>query len=111
MIFTLPKPLSDNDRVFSWLIVGGFSAWGGFVRYLMENKASGKKFSWHEVLNQVVISGFTGFLAGLYGYERGNSEFMVVVFSGLGGSFGGHLLDLLWKRYSRSLEKEISSKY
>lgn len=29
MIFTLPKPLPDNARVFSWLIVGGFSAWGG----------------------------------------------------------------------------------
>ena len=24
MIFTLPKPLPDSDRVFSWLIV-----WGG----------------------------------------------------------------------------------
>lgn len=23
MIFTLPKPLPDSDRVFSWLIVGG----------------------------------------------------------------------------------------
>jgi hypothetical protein len=110
MIFTLPKPLPDNDRVFSWLIVGGFSAWGGIVRYLMEHKTSGKKFSWHGVFNQVVISGFTGFLAGMYGYELGYSEFMTMVFSGLGGALGGHLLDLLWKRFSRSLEKEKNSK-
>ncbi len=85
MIFTLPKPLPDSDRVFSWLIVGGFSAWGGIVRYLMENKASGRKFSWREIFTQVVISVFTGFLAGVYGYEQGYSEFMTVVFSGLGG--------------------------
>lgn len=73
-------------------------------RYLMENKASGKRFSWYEVSRQVVISGFTGFLAGVYGYEKGYSECMVVVFSGLGGAFGSHLLDLLWKRFARSLE-------
>lgn len=105
MVFTLPKPLPDNDRVFSWLIVGGFSAWGGIVRCLMENKASGKKFSWHEVFSQVVISGFTGFLAGVYGYEQGYSEFMTMVFSGVGGVLGGQLLDLLWKRFAHSLEK------
>ncbi|MEL5589508.1 phage holin family protein [Serratia ureilytica] len=85
MIFTLPKPLPDSDRVFSWLIVGAFSAWGGIVRYLIDNKASGKKFSWQEIFTQVVISGFTGFLAGVYGYEKGYSEFMTILFSGLGG--------------------------
>lgn len=111
MIFTLPKPLPDNDQVFSWLIVGGFSAWGGIVRYLMEKKTSGKKFSWHDVLNQVVISGFTGFLAGVYGYEEGYSEFMTMVFSGLGGALGGRLLDLLWKRSPHFLEKENHSKH
>ncbi|MBL5829219.1 phage holin family protein [Serratia fonticola] len=111
MIFTLPKPLPDSERVFSWLIVGGFSAWGGIVRYLMENKTTGKGFSWHEVFNQVVISGFTGFLAGVYGYEQGYSEFMTIVFAGLGGALGGHLLDLLWKRFSNSLEKENNSKH
>jgi uncharacterized membrane protein YeaQ/YmgE (transglycosylase-associated protein family) len=111
MIFTLPKPLPDNDQVFSWLIVGGFSAWGGIVRYLMENKASGKKFSWHEVFKQVVISGFTGFLAGVYGYEQGYGEFMTMVFSGLGGALSGHLLDLLWKRFANSLENENHSKH
>lgn len=31
MIFTLPKPLLDNDQVFSRLIVGGFSASAGTV--------------------------------------------------------------------------------
>ena len=111
MIFTLPKPLPDNEQVFSWLVVGGFSAWGGIVRYLMENKVSGKKFSWHEVFSQVVISIFTGFLAGIYGYEQGYSEFMTMVFSGLGVVLGGHLLDLLWKRFAHSLEKEKHSKY
>ncbi|BEM26662.1 hypothetical protein SME05J_02320 [Serratia marcescens] len=110
MIFTLPKPLPDSDRAFSWLIVGGFSAWGGIVRYLMENKASGRKFSWREIFTQVVISGFTGFLAGVYGYEQGYSEFMTMVFSGLGGALGGHLLDVLWRRLFNCPEKESNSK-
>lgn len=105
MIFTLPKPVPDSDRVFSWLIVGGVSALGGIVRYLMEKKASGKVFSWYEILIQVVISGFTGFLAGVYGYEQGYSEFMIIVFSGFGGVLGGRLLDLLWKKLSSSLCK------
>ncbi len=111
MIFTLPKPLPDNDHVFSWVIVGGISAWGGIVRYLMENKDSGENFSWHEVFNQVVISGFTGLVAGVYSYEQGYSELMVIVFSGLGGALGGHLLDLIWKRFAHSIEKENSSKH
>ena len=59
----------------------------------MENKASGKKFSWHEVFSQVVISGFTGFLAGVYGYEQGYSESMTMVFSGLGGAFIGRVME------------------
>lgn len=105
MIFTLPKPLPDSDRVFSWLIVGAFSAWGGIVRYLIDNKASGKKFSWREIFTQVVISGFTGFLAGVYGYEKGYSEFMTILLSGLGGALGGRLLDLLWRRLSDLFDK------
>ncbi|ECE6306373.1 TPA: phage holin family protein [Salmonella enterica subsp. enterica serovar Ball] len=104
-MFMLPKPLPDAGTTFSWLLVGCFSAWGGIVRYLMENKASGKNFSWHEVLRQVVISGFTGFLAGIYSYEHGYSNLMTMVYSGLGGALGGYLLDLLWKRFTDSLEK------
>jgi hypothetical protein len=111
MLFTLPKPLPDDGSIFLWLFVGGFSAWGGIVRYLMDNKASGEKFSWSEIFTQVVISGFTGFLAGVYGYELGYSEFVTIVFSGLGGTFGGRLLDLLWKRFSYLLDKENHSKH
>jgi hypothetical protein len=76
----------------------------------MENKASVRKFSWREIFTQVVISGFTGFLAGVYGYEQGYSEFMTMVFSGLGGALGGHLLDVLWRRLFNFPEKENNSK-
>jgi hypothetical protein len=86
--------------------VGGFSAWGGIVRYLMENKASERQFSWREIFTQVVISGFTRFLAGVYGYEQGYSEFMTMVFSGL----GRHLQDVLWRKLFNFPEKESNSK-
>lgn len=83
---------------------GGY-AWGGIVRYLMENKAAGKNLSGHGIFSQVVISGFTGFLAGVYCYEQGYSELKTMVFSGLGGAFGGRLLDFLWRRFADSLKK------
>lgn len=31
MILSLPKPLPGVERVSSWLIMGGFSAWGGAI--------------------------------------------------------------------------------
>lgn len=106
MLLNLPKPLPDSDKAFSWLIIGIFSAWGGIVRYLMDHKVSGRKFSWYEIITQVVVSGFTGFLGGVYGYETGYSELMTLVFSGLGGVLGGHLLDLLWARFSKYFYKD-----
>lgn len=110
MPFALPKPTSESERVFSWLIVGVFSAWGGIVRYLIDQKASEKKFLWADFFTQVVISGFTGFLCGIYVYEKGYSELMILAFSGMGGVLGGHLLDVFWKRIASYLEKKNNSK-
>lgn len=110
MFFTLPKPLPENDTVFSWLIVGIFSTWGGIVRYLIENRASKKKISWAAFLSQIVISGFTGLLAGIFGYEKGYGQFMTIVFSGLGGVLGVCLLDFVLKRFSSFAEKEGNAK-
>lgn len=95
----LPEPLPDAEQAFSWLIVGIFAAWSGIVRYLIDQKTSGHPLSLTDVLAQIVISAFTGFIGGLYGYEQGYSDFMTMIFSALGGFFGGQLLEWLWSRF------------
>lgn len=105
--FSFPDILSDSKWLISWFIVGVFSVWGGVVRYLMEYKVSGNDFSFAEVCIQVVISGFTGFLGGCYGCEKGYSELMILVFAGLGGALGGRLLDFMWSRLSRYVASRI----
>ncbi|CAI1221181.1 phage holin family protein [Serratia quinivorans] len=94
----LPKPVPDDGQTFLWLIVGVFSAWGGVVRYLMDSQTSGKHWSWSGVLSQVVISGFTGFLGGFYGYEQNYSQLMTLALAGISGSLGSELLRWLWQR-------------
>lgn len=77
----------------------------------MESKASGKYFlEWGFQSSRDFR--IYGFFSGIYGYEQESSEFMTMVFSGLGGALGGHLLDLLWKKFSaNSSEKESHSKH
>ena len=69
------------------------------MRYLIDHKTSGHRVSWTGILTQIVISGFTGFIGGLYGHEEGYSPFMTLIFAGLGGFVGGKLLEWLWQRF------------
>lgn len=94
----LTRPVPDNSQVILWLGVGIFAAWSGIVRYLMDKKSSDKSWSWPDATSQVVISGFCGFLGGLYSYEHGYSEVMTVVISGVSGAMSGGLLRWLWLR-------------
>lgn len=94
----LHESLSDYRQAFSWLLVGIFSAWSGIVRYLIDYKASRQNLTWTGVVTQIFISGFTGFIGGFYGYEEGYSQFMTLIFSGIGGFIGGKLLERLWSK-------------
>lgn len=92
----LPRPFPDEFQSLSWGIVGIFSAWGGIVRYLMDNPPG--KYSCKEMCYQIAISGFTGFLGGFYAYEHNYSSVMILATSGVSGSFGGSLLKWIWQR-------------
>lgn len=94
----ITRPTPENTQVLLWLIVGIFAAWSGVVRYLMDKKSSGRRWSWPDVFSQMIISGFCGFLGGLYSYEYGGSETMTVVVSGISGAMSSGLLRLLWQR-------------
>jgi len=102
----LARPVPESTQTFLWLSVGIFAAWSGVVRYLMDKRDSGQHWSWPDVASQIVISGFCGFLGGLYSYEHGYSETMTVVVSGVSGAMSGGLLRWLWQRiFSNTGEK------
>lgn len=98
MHILLTKPFSDDVRSFSWLVVISFSAWGGVVRFLMDQKSTDKTWSWISFFSQLTISCFTGFLGGLYGYEHGWSDYKTLVAAGICSTLGGSLLRWLWDR-------------
>lgn len=80
-----------------WSTVGLFSLWGGIVRYLISHQKRKKQWSWQQILIQLVISGFTGFLGGFYCYEQNYGPFMIIAISGLSSWLGSSLLSWLWQ--------------
>lgn len=89
----------DNVQSVSWVVVGFFSAWGGLVRYLMDIRPGGRRWRWMAALSQVIISCFTGFLGGLYGYEMNSSSTMTLIIAGVCSTLGSSLLYRLWQRF------------
>lgn len=94
----LKDVIQENPQSVSWVMVGFFSAWGGLVRYLMDNREPGLRGHWMAMISQVIISGFTGFLGGLYGLEHGNSPMMTLIMAGVCSTLGSTLLHWVWNR-------------
>jgi hypothetical protein len=88
-----------DTQVFTWLIIGCFSAWGGLVRYLMDTQGQPHKWSWMGVISQVIISSFTGLLGGLLSFESNASRYMTFAIAGLFGTLGSTALSYLWRRF------------
>ena len=49
------------------VIIVALSHWAGMIRYLVINRH--QKFNFRDCLNNMLISGFTGYVASLIGYE------------------------------------------
>jgi len=94
------RPVPDDILSWSWLVVCGFSVWGGIVRYLIDTEQQTRTF--YGMLSQVVISSFTGVLGGFYCYEHQWSGVMTLAVSGICSTFGGGLLCWLWNRFIHS---------
>lgn len=94
----LVEMIGQSPESVSWVMVGFFSAWGGLVRYLMDSQGYKKKQRWLAAISQIVISSFTGFLGGLYGFEHGVSPLMTLIIAGICSTLGSTLLHWLWQR-------------
>ncbi|HBS5599620.1 TPA: phage holin family protein, partial [Klebsiella pneumoniae] len=74
------------------------ACWGGLVRYLIDVKQSKATWSLINALAQMVVSGFTGVIAGLVSIESGLSIYMILATSGISGAMGSVALTYFWER-------------
>ncbi|WP_145931779.1 phage holin family protein [Yersinia bercovieri] len=88
-----------DDFVITWVIIGLVSAWGGLVRYILDKDNEEDEWSWIAVMSQIVVSGFTGLIGGLFSFESGSSRYMTFAIAGLFGAMGSTALQYLWSRF------------
>ncbi|MBS0054150.1 phage holin family protein [Yersinia sp. Marseille-Q3913] len=88
-----------DNFVITWVIIGLLSAWGGLVRYILDKDNEEDEWSWIAVMSQVVVSGFTGLIGGLFSFESGGSRYMTFAIAGLFGAMGSTALQYLWNRF------------
>ncbi|WP_411227296.1 phage holin family protein [Serratia quinivorans] len=96
----MKMPDKDPNSIagISWLIMLGFSCWGGLVRYLIDVKQNKASWSWINAIAQIAVSGFTGVLGGLISVESGLSFYMILASSGISGAMGSIALSYFWER-------------
>jgi hypothetical protein len=86
----MAKRMQDKESIagMSWLVLLIIACWGGLVRYLIDVKQSKATWSLINALAQMVVSGFTGVIAGLVSIESGLSIYMILATSGISGAMG-----------------------
>ncbi|WGL96664.1 phage holin family protein [Arsenophonus nasoniae] len=85
---------------YQWLILLLLSAWGGFVRYLIQVKNNEAELGWLNGLGQIIVSGFTGLLGGFLSLEIGLSTYMTFFAAGVCGAMGSVALSYFWQRFT-----------
>lgn len=76
------------EFILTWGLIGFFSLWGGFTRYLIDFRENRESWNWTRALGQIIISGFTGVLGGLMSFESGGSHNVTFIMAGLSGAMG-----------------------
>lgn len=87
------------NNLLLWLCIGGISIWGGIVKHIIDNRSRKMKNNSRRILNQVIISCFTGMLGGLCVYETGGSESMMFLAAGISSATGNNILIYIRKRF------------
>lgn len=67
---------------------------GGAARYLNMYLVTGK-FQWGNLVANIIISGFSGFIFGLVANTMALPQTMSLVFAGVGGFMGSNALEFL----------------
>ncbi|HFK9554623.1 TPA: phage holin family protein [Enterobacter hormaechei] len=99
-VIVLPWKDPSSNAFFSWLYIILFGAWGGLVRYLLDVKSGQSGRSLFSALSQIIVSGFTGVLAGLMSQSLGSVFHTSLAVSGISGAMGVVALNYYWKKIS-----------
>jgi hypothetical protein len=96
--FAMERPIIKC--IFSWIYIILFGAWGGLVRYLLDVKSGQSGRNLFAALAQIIVSGFTGVLAGLMSQSLGTVFHTSLAVSGISGAMGVVALNYYWKKIS-----------
>ena len=100
----LPYPVS-GIQILSWFAIGLVSTWGGLIRYILDKRKKRTRWSWREMMTQMMISGFVGFLSGVYSYESTGRMILSFVVAGLSGLAGSNSLIWLKNTHEKNVGK------
>ncbi|WP_425348222.1 phage holin family protein [Yokenella regensburgei] len=56
------------------------------------------------IFEQIVISCFTGFIGGLYGYENNKSIYIILIIVGVSSTLGSSLIRWLWSQIIKNIK-------
>ncbi|ORM74392.1 hypothetical protein HA48_04820 [Pantoea wallisii] len=93
----------EEGQALLWLLIGGISAWGGLVNYILNKKSPDNKIKSSDIISNILISSFAGLMGGLISSEIGLTEHMTLIMSGLFGSMGGSVILILQNLVSKHL--------
>ena len=100
----------SSNAFFSWIYIILFGAWGGLVRYLLDVKSGQSGRNLFAALAQIIVSGFTGVLAGLMSQSLGTVFHTSLAVSGVSGAMGVVALNYYWKKIYFRLPFKTNSK-
>lgn len=88
----------SNNNYINWLYIFIFASWGGVVRYIIDVRSGKICRSLISVIAQIIISAFTGVLAGLVSESMGSGFHTTLAICGISGAMGVAALDYYWRR-------------
>ncbi len=95
-------PASYELLTYAWVIA--LSAWGGVANYIRKVKSGqAEKFSFMEVVGEIVISGFTGLLTFWLCESAGFDPRLTAVFVGISGHMGSRAIGIMEDRFKRKM--------
>lgn len=96
----MPWKDPSTNTFISWIYIILFGAWGGIVRYILDLKSGQAGRSIIAALAQIIVSAFTGVIAGLVSQSIGSVFHTTLAISGISGAMGVVALNYYWKKLS-----------
>jgi hypothetical protein len=95
-------PTSYQLLTYAWVMA--LASWGGVVSYIRRVKAgTAEKFSFMELIGEIVISAFTGVLTFWLCELGGFPDLLTAAFVGVSGHMGSRAIALMEDSFKRKM--------